>query len=210
GVLFLDELAEFQRPVLEVLRQPLEEREIQITRTHGKYTFPANFMLVAAMNPCPCGNYPDLGKCNCTSSEIQRYLGKISQPFLDRMDICVETPKIRYEELNSRKRQESSEEIRKRVCYVRKIQKKRYQGTQLSTNAMLGVKMLDEYCYLGRKEKILMEEAFSALGLTARTYHKILKVARTIADMEESEMIKEQHLKEAIGYRTMDKKFWGR
>ena len=209
GVLFLDELAEFQRAVLEVLRQPLEEREIQIARTHGKYTFPANFILVAAMNPCPCGNYPDLGKCSCTSSEIQHYLGKISQPFLDRMDICIEASKIQYEDLNSERKQESSEAIRERVCKVREVQRQRYQGTEILTNSMLGVKMLDKYCHLGKKEKKLMEQAFTVLGLTARTYHKILKVARTIADMDNSEGIKEQHLKEAIGYRTIDKKYWG-
>lgn len=210
GVLFLDELAEFKKPVLEVLRQPLEEREIKLVRTHGSYTFPANFILAAAMNPCPCGNYPDMGRCTCTSGEIQHYLGKISQPFLDRIDICIETPRIRYVDLNAKSPQESSGVIRERVCAARKIQEKRYQGTGILTNAMLEVKMLDEYCTLGTAEKELMEQAYSALGLTARTYHKILKVARTIADMDESSRIRQVHLKEAIGYRTLDKKYWRR
>lgn len=210
GVLFLDELAEFQKPVLEVLRQPLEERDIKLVRTHGNYTFPANFILAAAMNPCPCGNYPDMGRCTCTSGEIQHYLGKISQPFLDRIDICMETPRIRYADLNAKSPQESSGVIRERVCAARKIQEKRYQGSGILTNAMLEVKMLDEYCTLGPAEKELMEQAYYALGLTARTYHKILKVARTIADMDESSRIREVHLKEAIGYRTLDKKYWRR
>lgn len=210
GVLFLDELAEFQKPVLEVLRQPLEDREIRLVRTHGNYIFPANFILAAAMNPCPCGNYPDMRRCTCTSGEIQHYLGKISQPFLDRIDICTETPRIRYEDLNVKKEQESSKVIRERVCMARKIQENRYQGTGILTNAMLEIKMLDEYCTLGTSEKRLMEQAYSALGLTARTYHKILKVARTIADMDGSVRIRDVHLKEAIGYRALDKKYWRR
>lgn len=210
GVLFLDELAEFQKPVLEVLRQPLEERKIRITRSYGNYVFPANFILAAAMNPCPCGNYPDFEKCSCTPWQIQQYLGKISQPFLDRIDICVEAPRISYETLNAGERQESSVIIRRRVEQARAIQNLRYKGTGILTNSMLGVKELKEYCYLGRREEILMRQAFVTLGFTARTYHKILKVARTIADLEQSEKIRERHLKEAIGYRTLDKKYWGR
>lgn len=208
GVLFLDELAEFQKPVLEVLRQPLEEGQIRITRTQGNFTFPANFILICAMNPCPCGNYPDFNKCTCTPSQIQQYLGKISQPFLDRIDICVEAPRIRYEELTGGKEQESSARIRDRVCTARAIQRKRYEGQRFLTNAMLGVGELEEFCCLGKPEKLLMHQAFVSLGLTARTYHKVLKVARTIADLDGSEKIKEQHLKEAIGYRTIDKKYW--
>lgn len=210
GVLFLDELPEFQKAVLEVLRQPLEDHQIRISRTHGNYVFPANFMLVSAMNPCPCGCYPDFDRCTCTPGQIQNYLGKISQPFLDRMDICVEAPKVRYESLKSAKKQENSAQIRERVCKAREIQNKRYQGTGIISNAMLGVKELDVYCHLGSRENRLMEQAFSNLGLTARTYHKILKVARTVADLEGAEDIRENHIKEAIGYRTMDKKYWGR
>ena len=210
GVLFLDELAEFQKNVLEVLRQPLEEKQIRIARSHGTYVFPANFILVAAMNPCPCGNYPNLEKCTCTPGQIPHYLGRISQPFLDRMDLCIEAPRIKYEALSVRKPQESSKEIRKRVVKTRNIQNMRYAGTGITSNALLGVRELEKYCQLGEAEERLMKRAYLAMGLTARTYHKILRVARTIADMEESERIREHHLKEAISYRTIDKKYWGR
>ena len=210
GVLFLDELAEFQKPVLEVLRQPLEERKVRITRSHGNYVFPANFILAAAMNPCPCGNYPDLTKCNCTQGQIRQYLGRISQPFLDRIDICIETPRIQYKELNVKEDAESSEEIRKRVEFARKIQMDRYKERDILTNSMLSVKELDKYCSLGKEEEELMKKAFTNLSLTARTYHKILRVARTIADLEGQEEISAEHIKEAIGYRTLDKKYWGR
>lgn len=210
GVLFLDELAEFQKPVLEVLRQPLEERKIRITRNHGNYVFPSNFILAAAMNPCPCGNYPDFSKCNCTPGQIQQYLGRISQPFLDRIDICIETPRIPYDELRADKRPEDSKTIRERVCRAREIQEERYKGTSILTNAMLTVKELEIYCRLGEKEELLMKKAFTNLSLTARTYHKILRVARTIADLDGEEIISAEHIKEAIGYRTMDKKYWGR
>lgn len=210
GVLFLDELPEFRKNVLEVLRQPLEEHQVRITRTHGSYLFPANFMLVAAMNPCPCGCYPDMNRCTCTAGQIQNYLGKLSQPFLDRMDICVEAPKVEYEALQNSGKEESSEAIRERVCRAREIQNKRYQGTEIVSNAMLGKKELDLYCALGEEEEKLMRRAFTTLGLTARTYHKILKVARTIADLDGEERIRERHLKEAVSYRSLDKKYWGR
>lgn len=210
GVLFLDELAEFQKPVLEVLRQPLEERQIRITRSQGNFVFPANFILICAMNPCPCGNYPDYNRCTCTPSQIQQYLGKVSQPFLDRIDICAEAPRIRYEDLAEGKKQESSAVIRDRVCTARKVQKERFGDGRILTNSMLEVRELKEFCHLGRTEELLMRKAFVSLGLTARSYHKILKVARTIADLDGSEKIREYHLKEAIGYRTMDKKYWGR
>ena len=144
GVLFLDELAEFQKNVLEVLRQPLEEKQIRIARSHGTYVFPANFILVAAMNPCPCGNYPNLEKCTCTPGQIQHYLGRISQPFLDRMDLCIEAPRIKYEALSVRKPQESSKEIRKRVVKTRNIQNMRYAGTGITSNALLGVRELEK------------------------------------------------------------------
>lgn len=210
GVLFLDELAEFQKPVLEVLRQPLEERQIRITRSQGNFVFPANFILVCAMNPCPCGNYPDFNKCTCTPPQIRQYLGRVSQPFLDRIDICTEAPRIQYEALTQNRRQESSAEIRSRVCRARKVQQERYEGRRIWTNSMLGVNELKEFCSLGQSEERLMRQAFVSLGLTARTYHKILKVARTIADLDGSRRIRECHLKEAVSYRTMDKKYWGR
>ena len=210
GVLFMDELAEFPRTVLEVLRQPLEERKIRLVRTHGNYEFPANFMLVAAMNPCPCGNYPDLEKCVCTPSQVQQYLGHVSQPFLDRIDICMETPKVPYEALLTAKKQETSAQIRERVCAAREIQSDRYRGTSTLFNAMLGTKEIQKVCRLGEKEERLMKRAFTSLGLTARTYYKILRVARTIADLEASYEVREEHLMEAVGYRTLDKKYWGR
>lgn len=210
GVLFLDELPEFRKSVLEVLRQPLEERCIRIARTYGNYVFPADFMLVAAMNPCPCGCYPDLEKCTCTPAQIQMYLNRISRPFLDRIDLCVEAPRIRYEELTEEKKSESSEVIRKRVYQVREIQKERYRGTGITTNAMLGTDDIKKYCGLDAAESKLMERAFTMMELTVRAYHRIIKTARTIADMDGEEKIREQHLREALGYRMVDKKYWRR
>lgn len=162
------------------------------------------------MNPCPCGNYPNMEKCSCTEGQIRQYLGRISQPFLDRIDICAEAPRIRYEDLKGNVRSESSGEIRERVCRARKLQEIRYKGTGIVSNAALNVKELEEYCPLGEEEELLMKQAFTALGLTARTYHKVIKVARTIADLDEEERIMVRHLKEAFSYRTIDKKYWGR
>lgn len=210
GVLFLDELPEFKKSVLEVLRQPLEEKEIQITRTYGTYRFPADVILVAAMNPCPCGCYPDMQKCTCSPAQIQMYLNKISRPFLDRIDLCVEAEAVSYEDLTSERRAESSAQIRKRVCRVRETQKERYRGMEITVNGMLDEKGLKRYCALGAEEKRLMEQAFSVMELTARGYHRILKTARTIADLEGEEQIRENHLKEALGYRMVDKKYWAR
>lgn len=210
GVLFLDELPEFRKNVLEVLRQPLEDHQVRLTRAQGNYLFPANFMLVGAMNPCPCGCYPDMNRCTCTPGQIQNYLGRLSQPFLDRMDICVEAPKVEYESLKKKEESESSQKIRERVCQAREIQQERYRGTRIMSNSMLGSKELEYYCSLGIEEEKLMHRAFTSLGLTARTYHKILKVARTIADLDGAEEIKEKHLQEAVSYRSIDKKYWGR
>lgn len=213
GVLFLDELPEFSQNVLEVLRQPLEEREIWITRAQGACLFPANFILVAAMNPCPCGAYPGQS-CTCTPGQVQQYLGKLSQPFLDRMDICVEAPRVEYEALKQgcaeNHQEESSAEIRSRVCKAREIQNRRYQGTKTLFNAMMNRSEVEKYCVLGKEEERLMQQAFARLSLTARSYHKILKVARTIADLEGAEQICTAHLAEAVGYRTLDKKYWGK
>lgn len=210
GVLFLDELTEYKKDTLEILRQPLENRCIEIARTYGKYRFPAGFMLVAAMNPCPCGCYPDMEKCKCTPAQIRAYLGKISMPFLDRIDLCTEAPRVQYEDLTDRRKSESSAEIRKRVCVARERQKERYRESGIRTNAMLDINDIKKYCRLGTKEQELMEQAFSAMKLTARGYHKIIRTARTIADLEEEEEIRTSHLREAIGYRTVDGKYWGR
>lgn len=209
GVLFLDEIAEFQKAVLESLRQPLENHHIKLMREKGEYDFPADFMLVAAMNPCPCGNYPDLNKCICTTPQIRHYLSRISQPLLDRIDLCVEVEKIQYQDLCNGIAEESSKEIQKRIIRTREIQEKRYQGMEIATNGQLNVKQMEEHCRLGCEEKRLMEHAFQNMEMTARTYYKVLGVARTIADLEEEAEIKMHHLKEALGYRMIDKKYWG-
>ncbi|WP_073112468.1 YifB family Mg chelatase-like AAA ATPase [Hespellia stercorisuis] len=210
GVLMMDELAEFQKQVLEVLRQPLEEQQIQIVRARGSYLFPADFLLVAALNPCPCGYYPDANRCTCSPGEINRYLGKISQPFLSRMDICVEASRVEYEELNAGKKGEPSEKIRERVCAARKRQALRYRDLPVQTNGRLTVHEIEKYCELDREGARLMKQAYDKMGLTARTYHKILKVARTIADLNGADQISASHVAEALGYRAIDKKYWGR
>lgn len=203
GVLFLDELAEFQRAVVEVLRQPLEERVVRIARSQGTCEYPADVMLVAAMNPCPCGYFPDYNRCRCTDYQIQQYQGKISQPFLGRMDICVEVPGVRYEDLSGSSQEESSEIIRRRVEQARKRQIERYQGRGILFNSELTGVQLTEFCGLGRQEERMMRQAFDTLRLTARTYHKVLKTARTIADLEAEEKIRMEHLQEALIYRNV-------
>ncbi|MDO5424694.1 MAG: YifB family Mg chelatase-like AAA ATPase [Eubacteriales bacterium] len=208
GVLFLDELPEFGRSVLEILRQPMEDRKIQISRTEGKMEFPADFMLVAAMNACRCGYYPDLGRCTCTIGDIRRYLGKISQPLLDRIEICVETSMVRYEDLENADREESTAEIRKRVEQVRLIQSERYQESPYRFNSDLDVEGIRRYCELGSAEKEMMEAVYRRMRLSARAYHRILKVARTIADMEGEKRILCRHLSEAVCYRSVDRKYW--
>ena len=208
GILFMDELPEFKRSVLEVLRQPLEQRSIQITRTSGNYIFPADFMLVAAMNPCKCGYYPDMQRCTCTSAAIDRYLRKVSRPLLDRIDICVEVPQVRFRDLYNTGKSEKSEEIRARVVRTQEIQKMRYRGENFCFNSHIPSSRIFEYCKLDKKQEIYMEQMYDKLNLTARTYHKILRVARTLADMDESEQIKMSHLNEALCYRNIDKKFW--
>ena len=181
GVLFLDELAEFDKAVLEVLRQPLESKEIRLIRTQGTYVYPADFILVGAMNPCPCGCYPDLNKCMCTPTQIQNYLGKISQPFLDRIDICIEVPKVTYESLRGElytPKERDSARMRRRICAAREIQKQRFLKNAYDVNALLEPGDMSRYCDLGSTEEKLMGQAFQAYGMTARTYHKVLKVAR--------------------------------
>lgn len=210
GVLFLDELPEFQKNTLEVLRQPMEEKCVRMVRLHGSYEYPAEFMLVAAMNPCRCGYYPDMQKCRCTQSSIERYLGRISQPLLDRIDICVEAPRIAFRELTENGREEPSEEIRKRVIEAQKIQRERYKEEGFLYNSQIPGVRIREYCGLDRKQESYMEQMYKKLNLTARSYHKILKVARTLADMEQEERIRTRHLQEAVCYRSLDKKFWER
>lgn len=210
GVLFLDEVTEYQKTTLEILRQPLEEHEIHLVRSKGTVTYPANFLLLAAMNPCNCGYYPDMNRCRCSDGSLRRYFDKISQPLLDRIDICVEAPALRYEELvGKEKGGESSQEIQKRVLQCHKIQCERYKKENFSHNSCIPASRLQEFCGLGNKEQKYMESIYKKMNLTARTYHKVLRVARTIADLEQASNIQLSHLNEAICYRNVDEKFWG-
>lgn len=204
GVLFLDELPEFKKETIEVLRQPLEDRYINISRLHGKYKYPSNLMMVAAMNPCSCGFYPDRNRCNCSINQVKRYLGRISRPMLDRFDICIEALQINYKELQNNRKEESSSDIIKRVNIARKMQIDRYKERNIWYNSQLTPLLIKKYCKLGSKEETLMEEAFRKLNLTARAYHRVLKVARTIADLDESDDIKVKHISEAICYRSIE------
>ncbi|PKM48771.1 MAG: hypothetical protein CVV02_18630 [Firmicutes bacterium HGW-Firmicutes-7] len=207
-MLFLDELPEFQKSVLEVLRQPLEEGEVTISRVHATLTYPANFMLICSMNPCPCGFYPDLDKCSCTPPQIKRYLNKISGPLLDRIDLHVEAAKLDLKDLSVELKQESSKAIRERVKRAHSIQKERLKNSSSYFNSNLSVSQINEYCSVEKPAEDLLREAFLKLGLSARAYHRILKVSRTIADLSSCETINEKHIAEAIQYRTLDRKYW--
>ncbi len=209
GVLFLDELPEFSRQALEVMRQPLEDKKVHIVRVNGSCVFPADFMLVAALNPCPCGYYPDASKCNCTPTEVHRYLGKISGPLLDRMDLCVQVTAPSYGELRQKTTEESSAAIRNRVIRAQKIQKERYEEETFSFNSGLDNRTIETYCKLQAAEERLAQRIFESLQLSARGYHRMLKVARTIADLEGETDIQAEHIREAVFFRVMDKKFWG-
>lgn len=209
GVLFLDELPEFSRDAIECLRQPLEDGSITISRNNEACTFPADFMMVCAMNPCLCGYYPDRNRCSCTTFQRKRYIGKISRPILDRIDIVAEAREITYEELMENKaKRESSEEIRERVLLARKIQKKRYEGTAVIFNSQIDEKGLFEYCKLGKAESGFLEYYAKREKISPRACHRLLKVARTIADLEGEAQIKEIHLKEAVFYRNSMEKYW--
>lgn len=209
GCLFLDEITEIPRNVLESLRQPLEDRIVQIARVSGNAVFPANTMVVAAMNPCRCGYYPDMNKCRCDARSVSLYLKKISMPFLDRMDLCVEAPRLAFRELTGEvSHGESSAQMREAVGRAHQMQLERYQGTNYQFNADVKGSDAEEYFRVGKKEKKLLEEAFERLNLTARSYHKILKVARTAADLECKQDIEPGHVLKAICYRNVDRKFW--
>ena len=209
GVLFLDELPEFPQRVLDVLRQPLEEGVIRISRNSGNYVFPADFMLVAAMNPCKCGYFPDRSRCRCTTWDVRKYLGQISQPLLDRFDVCVESEEITYAEIASGEDAESSEQIRKRVDEACARQKERYQKEGIRFNRELSPRQIRKYCALGPEQQKLMKRVYEDRKLTGRSYMRILKVARTIADLSGSDEIRCEHLAEAVGYRSLDQKYWG-
>ncbi len=209
GVLFLDELPEFQKHVLEALRQPLEDGKVTLSRVYGNVCYPTRIMLVAALNPCPCGYYPDRNRCRCTKGEVDRYLNRISQPLLDRIDICVEAGSMRYEEMTAKKLGMSSEMMRKRVECAVQIQKERYQKDGILFNSQLKGAMMDTYCWLGAEETALFQNLFERLGFSMRAHDRILKVARTLADLEEEKQIQVRHLAEAASYRAIDKKYWG-
>ena len=200
GVLFLDELPEFKRDVLEVLRQPMEDGIVTISRENATAEYPSDFMLVAAMNPCPCGYLGDK-KCHCSMSEITNYRKKISGPLLDRIDIYADTPDVSYKDLNSSEKAESSKEIKKRVTAARNIQLERYKDSGIFFNSRLTTPLMEKYCVLEKDAEELLKEAFDSLNLSARSYHKILKVSRTIADLAGSEKIGLEHLAEALQYR---------
>ncbi len=211
GVLFLDELPEFKKNVLEVLRQPLEDYKVTISRSKMSLEFPANFMLAAAMNPCPCGYFTDPTKeCTCNTSQIQKYMAKISGPLLDRIDIHIEVPAVKFKELSSSSLGEKSEEIRKRVVAARRIQHLRFDNYKhIFCNADMSTKEIRKFCKLDSASEDLLKMAMTRLGLSARAYDRIIKVSRTIADLDNSENILPQHISEAIQYRALDRELWG-
>jgi magnesium chelatase family protein len=210
GVLFLDELPEFKRTVLEVMRQPLEDRLITISRAKFTVEYPASFMLVASMNPCPCGyyNHPEKN-CVCTAGVVQKYLNKISGPLLDRIDIHIEVVPVAFEKLAEHRLAEPSNSIRDRVICARNVQAKRFSGSKgVHCNAQMSSKMLRKYCETDLSGQALLKNAMEKLGLSARAYDRILKVSRTIADLEQNEKIQPHHLAEAIQYRSLDRENW--
>ncbi len=209
GVLFLDELPEFNKSTLEVMRAPIEDGIVNISRVNASLTYPCNFMLVASMNPCPCGFYglPDK-ECNCSPQSIQKYMGRISGPLLDRIDIQVEVTPVKYEKLQNENEAETSEQIKERVNKARQIQLERYKNSEIYSNSQLTPKLIEQYCKLDSKSKKILQKAFESLGLSARAHGRILKVARTIADLEGKENIEVSHISEAIQYRNLDKKYW--
>lgn len=210
GVLFLDELPLFSRSTLEALRQPLEERRVTVGRVAGSYEFPADFMIVAALNPCPCGFFPDRSKCRCSEQQVRTYLNRISRPILDRFDICVEISPVAFEQLGQEaKKGESSADIRERIEKARAIQQNRFQGTKIRFNSRMGEREIKQYCNLGKKEMAFASRVYKARNLSVRGYYKVLKVSRTIADLEGQEQIKTEHLAEAFGYRTLEETLWG-
>ncbi len=210
GVLFLDELPEFQKNVLEVLRQPLEDGVVNISRINATLAYPAKFMFVASMNPCPCGYYGDpLHNCSCSQANIDRYLGKISNPLLDRIDIHIDVMPVEYKDLKDESKMESSGIIRDRVKRARDIQLERYRNDNIYNNSQITNKNLKKYCSLSKTSEDILKNAFVKYKFSGRTYHKILKVARTIADLDLKENIDDRHILEAIRYRTLDNKYWG-
>lgn len=209
GVLFLDELPEFDRKVLETLRQPLENGNITISRASGSVNYPCDVMLIAAMNPCPCGNFGNpQKKCTCTPKQVNAYLHKISRPVLDRIDIQIEVKPVEYKDLSNRKPQESSAQIAERVQRARDIQARRYKGTSIRSNSRITSDIIGEVCAMSPDAEDMLKRAFESLGLSARAYDRILKVARTCADLDGSERIEKSHISQSISFRTLDRKYW--
>lgn len=211
GVLFLDELPEFAKTTLESMRQPMEDGVINITRVAGTVSYACSFMLVCAMNPCPCGFYGHPTKeCTCSHGSASRYLNRVSGPLLDRLDIHIEVPPVDYDDLSAKTKSESSAEIKKRVDAARQIQRERFKGTSTTCNAKMTPAQTREFCVVTDKANELLKNAFDRLGLSARAYDKILRVARTVADLDGSEQIDVKHISRAIQFRSLDRKFWGR
>lgn len=209
GLLFLDELPEFSRQTLEILRQPLEDEEVTISRVSGTVTYPCSIMLMAAMNPCPCGYYGHpTKKCICSPRQVSSYLSKISGPMLDRFDIHCEVAPVSYENLSSSEKEESSKVIRERVEKIRRLQQERYKGTKITCNARLTTDLLHEVCPLSKKADEFLKTVFERMGLSARAYDRILKVSRTVADMDDSEVIERKHIAQAVQFRSLDRKYW--
>lgn len=209
GVLFLDELPEFDRSSMEALRQPLEDGRVTISRVAGSLTYPCSITLIAAMNPCPCGYFGHpTKKCTCSESAVRRYMGKISGPLLDRLDLQIEVPPVDFSELSSTQKEETSKEIRARVVAARAIQERRFEGTDVTCNARMTPKLLQQFCTLEPAAEELLKSAFDALGMSGRSYDRILKVARTIADLENAEKIGESHIAEALQFRSLDRKYF--
>ena len=209
GLLFLDELAEFDRKTLEILRQPLEDGKVTISRASGTVSYPSSIMLIAAMNPCPCGYYGHpSGKCRCTQKQVAAYLSKISGPLLDRFDLHIESAPVEYQDLSSDVMEEPSSEIRKRVTAARNIQNERFKGSSINCNANITPDRLREFCIMSDAADKFIGNAFDKLGLSARAYDRILKVARTIADLSASEIIQKEHISAAIQFRSLDRKYW--
>lgn len=208
GVLFLDELPEFGRSVLETLRQPLEDGTVTISRAAASLTYPCSIMLIAAMNPCPCGYYGHPNhKCTCSEAAVSRYLSRVSGPMLDRIDLQIEVPPVNFDELSSKIKDESSADIKKRVDRARKIQNDRYRDTDITCNARLDSSLIKKYCILSEDAEAVLKSAFDDLGMSARAYDRILKVARTVADLDNSENITSGHIAEAICFRGLDRKY---
>ena len=209
GVLFLDEFPEFQRSTIESLRQPIEDGTITISRVAGTLSYPCNFMFVAAMNPCPCGYFGhSIKKCICNENAVRKYLNKISGPLLDRIDIHIEVEPVEFEQLDTDCKEEKSIDIKKRVDAARKIQLERYKEYGISSNSQLTTDMLNKFCILSDDARFIFKAAFDKLGLSARAYDRILKVSRTIADLDNSELIEFDHVAEALQYRSLDRKYW--